>query len=150
MAIPISPSSSHVPHLLPSRILTELDHIRISKLLQRPCSGVLPQLVAKISDMIDNAELLSSYDVPPDVVTMYSQLLLADTKTGEESKLTLCYPVDAAPAEGLVSVLTPVGSSLLGLKVGQPASWTTPLGEESSANIVAILFQPEQSGDYLR
>ncbi|WP_397409946.1 nucleoside diphosphate kinase regulator [Polaromonas sp.] len=131
----------------PARLLTELDHIRISKLLQRP--GASPQTQAAVDDLIHSAELISSYQVPANVVTMYSQVLMADGHTGEQRKLTLCYPHDADPAAGFVSVLSPVGAGLLGLKMGDTARWPTPDGGTATAKIVEILFQPEESGDYL-
>ncbi len=133
----------------PTRLLTELDHIRISNLLRRPGPLAAAKPESPMADVIDDAELICSYKMPPNVVTMYSQVLTADTETGEERKLTLCYPPDAEPATGFVSVLTPVGAALLGLKVGQVACWTTPNGEPASAEILQILFQPEESGDYL-
>jgi regulator of nucleoside diphosphate kinase len=49
-----------------------------------------------------------------------------------------------------VSVLSPVGSALLGLRVGSIARWSTPAGDEKAAEILAILFQPESSGDYAK
>ena len=131
----------------PVRVLTELDHIRISKLLQRP--GLSPDIAAGVDDLIHSAELISSYQVPANVVTMYSQVLIADGQTGEERKLTLCYPHDADVAAGFVSVLSPVGAGLLGLKKGRLARWRTPDGATATAKIVDILFQPEESGDYL-
>lgn len=131
----------------PARLLTELDHIRISKLLQRP--GASPETEAEVEDLIHSAELISSYKVPANVVTMYSQVLIADGQSGEQRKLTLCYPHDADPAAGFVSVLSPVGAGLLGLKKGRTARWPTPDGGTATAKIVEILFQPEESGDYL-
>lgn len=131
----------------PSRLLTELDHIRISKLLQRP--GASPQTLAEVEDLIHSAELISSYKVPANVVTMYSQVLMADGHTGEQRKLTLCYPHDADAAAGFVSVLSPAGAGLLGLRKGSVARWQTPDGATASATIIDILFQPEESGDYL-
>jgi regulator of nucleoside diphosphate kinase len=44
--------------------------------------------------------------------------------------------------------LTPVGASLLGLQVGAVARWQSPIGEPCAAEVLAILFQPEASGDY--
>ena len=85
--------------------------------------------------------------IAPDVVTMCSQVLLQDTQTGQRNTLTLCYPADAEPAVGFVSVLSPVGSALLGLRVGSIARWSTPAGDEKAAEVLAILFQPEASGD---
>jgi regulator of nucleoside diphosphate kinase len=131
----------------PSRLLTELDHIRITKLLQRPDPPA--DSLDQVEDLIHSAELVSSYQVPANVVTMYSQVLIADGQTGQQRKLTLCYPHDADVAAGFVSVLSPVGVALLGLKKGRLARWQTPDGATATAKIVDILFQPEESGDYL-
>lgn len=131
------------------RTLTELDHVRLLNLLRRDVRGDgSPQHVRAIEDVLDASSLVPSREVGPDVVTMYSQVLLQDTQTGQRNTLTLCYPADAEPAVGFVSVLSPVGSALLGLRVGGVARWSTPAGDEKAAEILAILFQPESSGDY--
>ncbi|MGA8785041.1 MAG: nucleoside diphosphate kinase regulator [Polaromonas sp.] len=129
-----------------ARVLTELDHIRISKLLKHPGMA----FAAELESVIDNAELVSSRDVPPDLVTMNSRVLIADELMGEDRTLTLCYPPDADPYTGFVSVLSPVGTALLGLAEGQMAHWAAPNGEQAFAKILKVVFQPEESGDYLR
>ena len=131
------------------RTLTELDHVRLLNLLRRDArgDGTAAHLHA-IEDVLDTSVLVASRAVAPDVVTMYSQVLLQDSQTGKRNTLTLCYPADAEPAVGFISVLSPVGSALLGLQVGSIARWRTPSGEEKAAEISAILFQPESSGDY--
>lgn len=121
------------------RTLTELDHARLSRLVPRG---------APIEVVLDSAELLPSQQVPPDIVTMHSKVLVADPETGEQRQLTLSYPQDADAAKGFVSVLSPVGTSLLGLPVGALARWRAPNGEAGAAELVGILFQPEASGDY--
>jgi regulator of nucleoside diphosphate kinase len=128
--------------LLGERTLTELDHARLTKLLDKsPHHPVLEAL-------LEATDVIRSREVPPDIVTMYSQLTLVDTRSGERRKLTLCYPQDANPASGFVSVLSPVGISLIGLRLGATASWVLPGGAEGSAQVAEILFQPEASGDY--
>ena len=129
------------------RTLTELDHVRLTKLVR---SGAASSGDRPVEAALDAADLVSSRQVAPDVVTMYSQVVLADVATGNEYKLTLCYPPDADPASGFVSVLSPVGASLLGLRVGAIARWRTPAGEEGAARVAELLFQPEASGDYTR
>jgi regulator of nucleoside diphosphate kinase len=119
------------------RTLTELDHARLTRLLPRAGTAPREAGIAALRAAIDNAELVGSNAVPPDIVTMYSRV-----------QLTLCYPVDAEPAEGFVSVLSPVGASLLGLRVGALARWQTPAGDEVQAEVLALLFQPEASGDF--
>jgi regulator of nucleoside diphosphate kinase len=131
------------------RTLTELDHVRLLNLLRRDAPGDgSPAQQQAFEAMLDASALVPSRAVPPDVVTMYSQVLLQDIETGQRSTLTLCYPTDAEPATGFVSVLSPVGTALLGLRVGSVADWPTPRGARKAAEIVAILFQPESSGDY--
>ena len=131
------------------RTLTELDHVRLLNLLRREAPlGGSPAPLRTIENVLDACALVPSREVAPDVVTMYSQVLLQDTQTGQRNTLTLCYPADADPAVGFVSVLSPVGSALLGLRVGSIAHWSTPAGDERAAEILAILFQPESSGDY--
>lgn len=131
------------------RTLTELDHVRLLNLLRRDArSDGSPAHLRAIEDVLDASALVSSREVAPDVVTMYSQVLLQDVQTSQRNTLTLCYPADAEPALGFVSVLSPVGSALLGLQVGSVARWRTPSGDEKAAEILAILFQPESSGDY--
>jgi len=131
------------------RTLTELDHVRLLNLLRRDARGDgSAEQVRAIEDVLDTSALVPSRRVPPDVVTMYSQVVLQDAQTGQRSTLTLCYPADAEPAAGFVSVLSPVGSALLGLRVGSIARWSTPAGDERAGEILAILFQPESSGDY--
>ena len=127
------------------RTVTELDHVRIHKLMRRQ-GGVV---AGDIAEVIDNADLVRSQEIPANVVTMYSQVLVADVHSGEQRTLTLCYPADTDPAAGFISVLSPVGASLLGLPIGAIASWTAPDGTRVAAQVLDILFQPEASGDYV-
>jgi len=132
------------PH--PARVLTELDHIRITNLLKHPGMA----FAAELESVIDNAELVSSYQVPPQLVTMNSQVLIADGETEGERTLTLCYPPDTDLDKGFVSVLSPIGTGLLGLMAGQMAHWMTPGGTQATGKILKVIFQPEDNGEYLR
>jgi regulator of nucleoside diphosphate kinase len=131
------------------RTLTELDHVRLTHLLYRHEGAALPApQAAAFADLLDGALVVPSRRVAPDVVTMYTRVVLRDAESGAERTVTLTYPADAEPAEGFVSVLSPLGWSLLGLPVGAEAQWSTPDGGRRAAEIRAILFQPEASGDY--
>ena len=123
------------------RTLTDLDFARLTKLASR-------QLPPPLADVLECAEVTCSRSVPADVVTMNSRVELVDLQTRRRQTLTLCYPGDAAPAAGFISVLSPVGNSLLGMRCGTLAKWNSPMGDECAAEIAAIVFQPEASGDY--
>ncbi|MBL0945238.1 MAG: GreA/GreB family elongation factor [Hydrogenophaga sp.] len=125
------------------RTLTELDHVRLER-LRRQGEAL------RVGDLLDLASVVPSREVAPDVVTMYSQVLVQEGEGGnaEPRRLTLCYPADAEPGTGFISVLSPVGLALLGLRVGEVARWSGPDGQPRAATIAALLFQPEASGDY--
>lgn len=130
------------------RTLTELDHTRLVKLTLQMRAAADASHADGIEDALDMAHLVPSRDVSPDIVTMYSQVLLEDCTSGRRFRITLCYPFDAEPSAGFVSVMSPVGASVLGLQVGATARWVTPNGDASSAEVIGLLFQPEASGDY--
>jgi regulator of nucleoside diphosphate kinase len=127
------------------RTLTVADHARLAPWVRGGAPAGFD--TAALETLIDSARLVAACDIPPDVVTMNSQVVLA-WPAGRHKQLTLCYPEDAEPSVGLVSVLSPVGSSLLGLRVGEWARWCTPLGEHCSAEVIDIPFQPEAHGNY--
>lgn len=127
------------------RTLTEIDHARLMRLV-RQASGTAG--AEAMQELLESSDLVTSPEVPPNVVTMYSQVLLQDALGAAPYKITLCYPADADPAAGLISVLSPVGMALLGLRVGDMARWSPPGGQERTARILEVTFQPEATGDY--
>jgi regulator of nucleoside diphosphate kinase len=126
------------------RTLTQIDYVRLTRLAslsdRNACEAV--------QELLENSDLVASSGVPATVVTMYTQVLLQGDAHTAPYKVTLCYPDDAEPSQGFVSVLSPLGASLLGLREGDVARWPTPSGEERAARIMHVLFQPEASGDY--
>ena len=86
--------------------------------------------------------------LPADVVTMNSRIEIREGDEAQTRALVLSYPAEADPQAGRISVLSPVGASLLGLRCGETASWRTPQGELRSATVTAILYQPEAAGHY--
>jgi regulator of nucleoside diphosphate kinase len=133
------------PAAAPWRTVTELDRARIHRWLRgQPPSANDRGLI----ELVDNADEVPSRQIPGDVVTMYSQVLLTGAGNKEDRKLTLCYPSDAEPMTGFVSVFSPVGVALLGRRVGEDVTWAGPDGRLESARVEALLFQPEASGDF--
>ncbi|CAM3863585.1 GreA/GreB family elongation factor [Polaromonas hydrogenivorans] len=129
------------PNNAGERMLTELDFTRLSKLN----GGQLPEALAMD---LRSAELVQSRDIAPDVVTMYSQVEIIFSDSGLRQKVTVSYPCDAEPELGFISVLSPIGAALVGRRLGEVCSWRVPNGQERSAQVATILFQPEASGDY--
>lgn len=127
------------------RLLNELDHVRIDRLLSRQA-----QAGEALTALLDDADVVPPGQIPGDVVTMYTRMTVLDLADGTQRTLTLCYPEDADASAGFVSVLSPIGTALLGSRVGEETQWTTPNGAVQRLRVTELLFQPEASGDYTR
>jgi regulator of nucleoside diphosphate kinase len=89
-----------------------------------------PNVSRLLLEEIDRAETLPESEMPVDVVTMGSTVVFVDEKTGDRRTVTLVYPKEADINEGRLSILTPVGAGLIGLRTGQSISWPDRSGEE--------------------
>jgi regulator of nucleoside diphosphate kinase len=93
------------------------------------------------------ARIVTQPDVPADLVTMNSEVIYEDCETFTRRKVRVVYPKDADGARGWVSVLAPLGSALLGLRVGQVITWRFPHGTKR-LRVVELVYQPEACGDF--
>ena len=100
-----------------------------------------------LRDELGRGQVLKSKDVPPDVVTMNSRVRLVDLDDGSEMEVQLVFPDMADIAHGHLSVLSPVGTAILGYREGETVAWKVPDGERH-LRIDRILYQPEAAGDY--
>jgi regulator of nucleoside diphosphate kinase len=78
---------------------------------------------------------------------MRSKVRLRDLDTGEEMVYTLVFPSEANFDEGKISVLAPVGTAMLGYRVGSLIEWEVPSGRRR-LKVEELLYQPEAAGDY--
>ena len=105
--------------LRPEIVLGVADHRQLNILAMAGLTHTPDQS----DDLLHELERASVVDdVPGDIVRMGSTVRYR-TDTGQVPTVTLVYPVDADIAEGRISVLTPVGTALIGLRVGQSITW---------------------------
>lgn len=137
----------------PEIVLSSLDVARIEAIIdQTPAAPLASQLEAELA----RGRVVSPQEIPDDVVTMNSRVCFCLKENGREFEKVLCYPADADKIVDGLSILTPVGSSLLGLRVGQTMRVlgqviAAPLAGEtklSDVRVTAIQYQPERAGDY--
>jgi regulator of nucleoside diphosphate kinase len=93
-----------------------------------------------------NARVVESQEVPPNVVTMNTRLVFRDLEDDSTMEVTLVFPADADIDQGKMSVLSPIGTGLLGYAVGDTIDWKVP-GGTRRVKIEEILYQPEAAGD---
>lgn len=101
----------------------------------------------KLESELLRAKVVPREEIPKDVVTMNSRVLFENETTGERREVTLVYPGMADIDAGRVSVLVPVGTALLGLRVGQSIDWELPSGTNQRYRIIGVPYQPEAAGE---
>jgi regulator of nucleoside diphosphate kinase len=132
----------------PPLLLSRLDCERIESLLEQP--GMRPGDHAALLAELARGDIVEPAQVPDDVITMNSTARFRDETSGDERELTLVYPKDADGSADRLSVLAPVGSALLGLRVGQRIDWPLPGGRTTALRVLSIRYQPEAAGELHR
>lgn len=127
---------------------TSFDHDRLKEVLKNHSKVTKDEPhLRELQHELDRAKIVDPKTIPPDVVTMNSKVLLKDLDTDEEETYTLVFPADADLDEGKISVLAPIGTAILGYRVGATISWKVPAGVRK-LKIEKLLYQPEAAGDY--
>ena len=101
----------------------------------------------KLEGELDRANIVDPKEIPIDAITMRSKVRLKDLESGKEMIYSLVFPNEADVDEGRISVLAPVGTAMIGYRVGDIIEWEVPSGLRR-LKVEEILYQPEASGDY--
>lgn len=124
--------------------LTQFDLDRLTKLLNKksPHDDYDKALVAELS----KAEIVDSQSIPSNVITMNSRVKFKD-EHGENLDYWIVFPEDADISKNKISILSPIGCSLIGCKTGDTVNLPTP-GGQRKLTIEEIVYQPEKAGDF--
>ncbi len=123
-------------NLDPTIILGTTDQRALLSLLDLHDSPAMEELASEIH----RAVVVDQGAVPADVVAMNADVVYEDCDTLARREVKLVYPKDASAERGHISVLAPIGSALLGLRVGQTISWQVPSGTKR-IRVVAVRGQ---------
>ncbi|KRB84025.1 nucleoside diphosphate kinase regulator [Noviherbaspirillum sp. Root189] len=97
-------------------------------------------------DELGRANIVEPDQMPATVVTMNSTVQFEITSPKEEFCMTLVYPSDIGNGTNQISVLTPIGTALLGLAEGSQIEWPRPDGQSVHVRILKVIAQPRQAG----
>jgi regulator of nucleoside diphosphate kinase len=102
-----------------------------------------------LREEVQRALIVNPKEIPPDVITMNSRAELCDLDTGERVVFTLVFPWEADVDLEKISILAPIGSGMLGYRVGDEFEWKVPEGVRRM-KVVKVYYQPEAAGDFHR
>ncbi len=118
---------------LPQITLGAADFSRLDQLASA-AEYKLPEVASYLGQELERARVVPTREVATDVVIMGARVVFDDDQ-GERHDVILVYPEEADMEKGRLSVLTPVGAALIGLKVGQSIRWRTRADEERTLTV---------------
>jgi len=132
-------------------VVTEFDQTRLRNLLEgvRRRNARDRTHVDDLQAELDRADVVLPVDVPFDVVTMNSEVAVRDMDSNEEMTFAVVFPSAADVNRKRISVLAPIGTAVLGYRVGDTIDWKVP-GRTRRLKIERVLFQPEAAGQFDR
>lgn len=92
-------------------------------------------------DELARADIVEPDELPAKVVTMNSTVRFEVIDPKEEFCLTLVYPADLNSAPNQISVLTPIGTALLGMAEGSVIDWPRRDGQNVQVRVLEVLSQ---------
>ena len=102
-----------------------------------------PVVAAMLLEEIERAELHEADTMPTDAVMLGSEVSFVDERSKRMRTVKLVLPVDANIAEGRISIMTPMGAALYGLRAGDAIDWPDNDGNARRITIKRV-SQPEK------
>ena len=130
-------------------IISAVDYARLEPMIRDEVASrsTARELLCVLKAKIDQARVLEPCHMPGDVVTMNSLVRVRDLETEEVESYTLVYPAFADITKNPLSILTPVGTSLLGHRQGDTVVGMALLGP-ARLRVEQVEFQPESAGQF--
>ncbi len=127
--------------------LTEKDYQRLHTLVQSERHVSSKQSLGPLCNELKRAKIVASEEIPVDVITMNSTVRLKELKSHSEIIITVVYPKEVNLSFRKVSVLAPIGTAVLGCRVGDVINWPLPQGT-ATYRVEEIIYQPKAEGDF--
>jgi len=124
------------------RLRAVLENVQADGTERRDCLDALEVV-------LEHANGADLTEVPQDVVTMNATVELRDLDTEERETYSIVYPERADISRNRISVLAPIGTAVLGCRVGDVVAVRVPSGRRR-IRVEDIHYQPERSGDHPR
>ena len=104
------------------------DYSKLRLMLATALHSNASRALEKLRDELDRAAVIDPASFPADVVTMDSTVEFEDLGTSEVEEYTITFPENADVEHKRISILAPIGTALLGCRVGDVVNWSTPGG----------------------
>ena len=124
--------------------ISDVDYDRIADMAIR-IEHSNPDLAKLLFDEIDRARIYPAARLPTDVVALGSEVEFVDDTNGVRRTVRLVPPTEADFDAGRISVMTPVGAGLIGMREGHEISWPRPDGHPRTLKILKVRKPPAEA-----
>ena len=125
--------------------ISDIDHVRLAAIAR---SGQVPRRfppsATLLSRELDRASVRKPQQVPVTVIRMGSRFAFCDGFTDRVRHGVLVFPGDEVLANDRISILSPLGSALIGMSEKQRVRWQSATGQWRMLEILRV--DPHQSG----
>jgi regulator of nucleoside diphosphate kinase len=116
-------------------VITAADYDRLMELVETTRTA-MPEVALYLEQELDHATIAA--DADPFTVQMGSLVRFQDDASGRVHDIQLVYPPESSLVEGRLSVLTPVGSALIGQQAGTVAQCRDAVGRTRTLTVLAV------------
>jgi regulator of nucleoside diphosphate kinase len=131
-------ATTEAGHLNPRITLSRTDYERLSALVEAAMISA-PDLAEILAGELARAHVLAAGKCPQGIVSMDSEVRFRDDRAGTVKSMRLVYPSEADVSNNRLSVLTPVGAALIGVRAGESITWETPTGEVRRLTVLSVV-----------
>lgn len=127
----------------PKIVVRQSDYDRLQGLASAAQSRN-PAVAEELAAELDRAGIVADAKIGPNIVRMGSTVEYESDIEGKRT-VTLVFPGEADIAQGRVSILTPIGTALLGLSPNQSIGWMARDGRRHRLTIVSVRQEAQAS-----
>jgi regulator of nucleoside diphosphate kinase len=80
---------------------------------------------------LKRAKVVDKAELPGDVVRLNSKVTIKEEKENKIMELTVVTPEKANIKQRLISIMSPIGTALIGFRKGQQVKWKVPAGKKT-------------------
>ncbi len=122
---------------LPQITITYEDLAILSALVSQAMAAGRYAAASRLADELHRAHVVEAAQAPQDCLFLHVPGQYLEERSGAVREVTLV-PGRGSAAVGLVSVLSPVGTALLGLSAGQRTGWLDPRGKPRVLRLLRV------------
>ena len=104
------------------------DHAKLRLLVTTALHSSASPALHQLREELDRAAIIDPRAFPVDVVAMDSTVEFEDLGTSDVEEYTITFPDRADVERKRISILAPIGTALIGCRVGDIVKWATPGG----------------------